>query len=45
MIIKKSILLKYIKYIVICDDNENLFKNINMYIGSYAVAKKLYREE
>ncbi|MCB2312458.1 8-oxoguanine deaminase [Clostridium tagluense] len=29
---KNSIFLKNIKYLVTCDDNENLFENINMYI-------------
>ena len=29
---KNSILLKNIKYLVTCDDDDNLFENINMYI-------------
>jgi len=29
---KNSIFIKNIKYLVTCDDNDNLFKNINLYI-------------
>ena len=31
-IMKNSIFIKNIKYLVTCDDDENLFENINMYI-------------
>ena len=29
---KNSILVKNIKYLVTCDDDDNIFENINMYI-------------